>query len=58
MIDSLVDAGHPVKVCCRLLGVSSPGYYQYKARTMSPTKMRRQWLTGLIREVRDASRQT
>ena len=58
MIDALVDAGHPVKVSCRVLGVSSPGYYQYKTRPMSPTKMRRQWLTGLIREVHDASRKT
>lgn len=46
VIDSLVDAGHPVKVCCRLLGVSSPGYYMHKTRPMSPTRMRRQWLTG------------
>lgn len=29
MIDSRVDAGHPVLVCCRLLGVSSPGYCMY-----------------------------
>lgn len=58
MIDSLVDARHPVKVRCRLLGVSSPGYYMYKTRPMSPTRMRRQWLTGLIREVHTASRQT
>ncbi|MGF7120527.1 hypothetical protein J2X34_000930 [Rhodococcus sp. BE178] len=58
MIDSLVDAVHPVKVCCRLLGVSSPGYYMYKTRPMSATRMRRQWLTGLIKEVHDASRQT
>jgi hypothetical protein len=58
VIDELVDAGHPVKVCCRLLGVSSPGYYQYKNRPLSPTAMRRQWLTGLIREVHTASRGT
>lgn len=58
MIDSLVDAGHPVKVCRRLLGVSSPGYYMYKTRPRSPTRKRRQWLTGLIREVHTASRQT
>ncbi|MEV4731870.1 IS3 family transposase [Saccharopolyspora sp. NPDC049426] len=50
--------GHPVKVCCRVLGVSSPGYYQYKNRPMSPTMMRRQCLTGLIREVHDASCKT
>lgn len=40
------------------LGVSSPGYYKYKKRPLSPTQMRRQWLTGLIPEVHTASRQT
>ena len=58
MIDRLVDAGLPAKVCCRVLGVSSPGYYKYRTRPMSPTRMRRQWLTGLIREVHLASRGT
>ena len=58
MIDVLVDAGHPVKVGCRLLGVSSPGYYRYKHRPIAPRTMRREWLTGLIREVHTASRQT
>ena len=51
MIDKLVDAGLPARVCCRMLGVSSPGYYKYRKRPISPTQMRRQWLTGLIREV-------
>ncbi len=58
MIDSLVDAGYPVKVCCRLLGVSSPGYYRYKHRPIAARTVRREWLTGLIREVHTASRQT
>ena len=58
MIDRLVDAGLPAKVCCRVLGVSSPGYYRYRRRPISPTQMRRQWLTGLIREVHIASRGT
>lgn len=58
MIDALVEAGHRVKLCCRLLGVSSAGYYKYRKRPLSPTQMRRQWLTGLIREVHTASRQT
>ena len=58
MIDALVETGHRAKLCCRLLGVISPGYYKYKKRPMSPTQMRRQWLTGLIREVHAASRQT
>lgn len=58
MIDRLVDAGLPPKVCCRVLGVSSPGYYRYRNRPLSRTRMRRQWLTGLIREVHIASRGT
>jgi transposase InsO family protein len=58
VIDRLVDAGLPPKVCCRVLGVSSPGYYRYRNRPLSQTQMRRQWLTGLIREVHVASRGT
>ncbi len=58
MIDRLVDAGMPVKKCCRVLGVSSPGYYLYRNRPTSPTQLRRQWLTGLIREIHVASRGT
>ena len=38
--------------------VSSPGYYEYKKRPISPTQMRRLWLTGLINEVHVASRET
>lgn len=58
MIDALIDNGHRVTQCCQLLEVSSPGYYQYKQRPLSPTQIRQQWLTGLIREVHTASRQT
>ena len=58
MIDRLVAAGIPVKKCCRVLGVSSPGYYRYKNRPTSATQLRREWLTGLIREVHIASRGT
>ena len=50
--------GFSVKMCCCVLGVSSPGYYRYRARPLSRTQMRRQWLTGLIREVHEASRGT
>lgn len=56
MIDTLVAAGHHVLTCCRVLGVSKPGYYRYRNRPTSPTQMRREWLTGLIREVHTASR--
>lgn len=58
MIDRLVDAGIPVKKRCRVLGVSSPGYYRYKNRPTSATQLQREWLTGLIREIHVASRGT
>lgn len=58
MIDRLVDSGLPVKTCCRILEVSSPGYYRYLNRPMSPTQMRPKWLTRLIREIHLASRGT
>ena len=58
MIDVLVGAGFSVKRCCQVLGVSSQGYYAYRRRPLSPTKMRREWLTALIREVHADSRGT
>jgi putative transposase len=58
VIDRLADIGVPVDRCCRVLGVSRQGYYRYKRRATSPTQLRRQWLTGLIREVHVASRGT
>ena len=58
MIDTLVDAGFSVKKCCEVLSVSSAGYYLAKTRPMSPTKIRREWLNGLIREVHADSRGT
>lgn len=58
MIDVLVAAEHPVLTCCRILGVSKPGYYRYKHRPTSPARMRREWLTGLLREIHIASRGT
>jgi putative transposase len=58
VIDRLADAGMPVDVACRVLGVSRQGYYRYKRRPLSATQLRRQWLTGLIREVHVASRGT
>lgn len=58
MIDTLVDAGFTVQQCCRVLNVSSQGYYDYRRRPLSPTKIRREWLTALIKEVHVASRGT
>ena len=58
LVDGLTCAGFPVKVCCRTLGVSRPGYNSYRQRPLAPTKIRREWLTSLIREVHLASRGT
>ncbi len=47
-----------MKQCARVLGVSSQGYYKYRLPPLAPTKMRREWLTGIIRDVHVASRGT
>ena len=47
-----------MKQCARVLGVSSQGYYKYRLRPLAPTKMRREWLTGIIRDVHVTSRGT
>lgn len=58
MIDRLADAGIPIDRCCRVLGVARQHYYRHKRKPMTPSELRRQWLTGLIREVHVASRGT
>ncbi|MBB4855597.1 transposase InsO family protein [Mycobacteroides chelonae] len=58
MIDRLVDAGAPVERCCKVLGITRQNYYKHKRTPSTPTQLRRQWLTGLIREVHVASRGT
>jgi putative transposase len=58
VIDVLVGAGFKVSQSCRVLGVTGPGYYKYRHRPLAPTKMRREWLTALIREVHSQSRGT
>ena len=58
VIDTLVGARFKVKKCCEVLGVSSAGYYLAKTRPMSPTRIRREWLTGLTREAHADSRGT
>jgi putative transposase len=58
VIDQLADAGVPVDRCCRVLGVARQSYYKHKRTPTTPTQLRRQWLSGLIREVHVASRGT
>lgn len=58
MIDRLADAGIPIDRCCRVLGVARQHYYLVKRKPLTQSELRRQWLTGLIREVHVTSRGT
>lgn len=58
MIERLSDAGIPIDRACRVLGVARQNYYLARRAPTTPTQLRRQWLTGLIREVHVASRGT
>lgn len=58
MIDRLADAGISIDRCCRVLGVARQHYYRVKRKPLTQSELRRQWLTGLIREVHVTSRGT
>lgn len=58
MIDRLADAGIPIDRCCRVLGVARQHYYRIKRKPLTQSELRRQRLTGLIREVHVTSRGT
>jgi putative transposase len=48
----------PVEVACRVLDVSTSGYYAWRARPPSQRSVRHAWLTDLIVEVHQRSRGT
>jgi putative transposase len=48
----------PVEVACRVLDVSTSGYYVWRARPPSQRSVRHAWLTDLIVEVHQRSRGT
>jgi putative transposase len=48
----------PVEVACRVLDVSTSGYYAWRARPASQRAIRHAWLTDLIVEVHQRSRGT
>ena len=48
----------PVEVACRVLDVSTSGYYAWVARPPSARAIRHAWLSDLIVEVHQASRGT
>ena len=50
--------GIPVEVACRVLDVSTSGYYAFRSRPPSARAIRHAWLTDLIVQVHQASRGT
>jgi putative transposase len=50
--------GIPVEVACRVLDVSTSGYYAFRSRPLSARAVRHAWLTELIVEVHQRSRGT
>ena len=48
----------PVQSACRILEVSESGFYAWYRRPPSERSIRHAWLTDLVTEVHDASRQT
>jgi transposase InsO family protein len=50
--------GIPVELACRVLDVSSSGYYDWVSRAPSARAIRHAWLTGLITEIHQQSRAT
>jgi putative transposase len=51
----IAGEGLPVEVACRVLDVSSAGYYAWRERPLSARAVRHAWLTDVIREVHAAS---
>jgi putative transposase len=58
VVAELADQKLPVAVCCRLLGVSTSGYYEWRGRAPSARACADAELTAVIGEIHAASRGT
>jgi putative transposase len=58
IVETLGVEGHGLKTSCRLLGVASSGFFMWRQRPPSARSIRRAWLTDVITEIWDRSRQT
>ena len=54
----MADEGIPVEIACRVLDVSTSGYYAWLSRPPSARAIRQTWLTDRIVEVHQRSRGT
>jgi putative transposase len=54
---SAEKASTPVSVCCRLLGVSRSGYYEWASRAPSDRALTDAWLIEKIRQIHGEHRQ-
>jgi putative transposase len=48
----------PIQSACRILDVSESGFYAWRTRPPSERSIRHAWLTDLVTEIHEASRQT
>lgn len=58
VIAELAGQGHSAKLCCRLLGVASSGFFMWRRRSPSPREIRFAWLSDLVTAIHADSRGT
>jgi len=51
----MASEGRPVEVACRVLGVSTAGFYAWRSRGPSARSVRHAWLTDVMRQIHAAS---
>ena len=56
LVEALGAEGHGLKASCRLLGVSSAGFFHWRRRPLSPRAVRRAWLADVVIEIWGRSR--
>ena len=56
IVEALGAEGHGLKASCRLLGVSSAGFFHWRGRPLSARAVRRAWLTDAVIEIWHRSR--
>jgi transposase InsO family protein/transposase-like protein len=58
IVDRLAAEGHSCKAACRLLGVAPSGFFRWRTRPVSARQLRRAWLSDVVMQIWDESRQT